>query len=148
QLFLASGDDLATQRPGPVLEGEVVESFAWSGDGRCILLQTAEAGADAAGSAGGATIANREEPRASWTPTVETGSHDGQWRRARIWNVESNELVQIGGSAQNVWEADWCGKEAIAAIISASPTEGGWYQTELAVAPARGGDFVSIARPT
>lgn len=147
QLFLASANDLATQRPGPVLEGQVVESFAWSGDGRRILLQTAEAGADAAGSAGGATILNREDQRASWMPTVETGSHDGQWRRALIWNVESNELIEIGGADQNVWEADWCGSDAIAAIISTSPTEGGWYQTELAVAPVAGGDFVAIARP-
>lgn len=147
QLFLASADDLQTQRAGLVLEGEVVESFAWSSDGRRILLQTAEAGADAAGSASTARIGSREDQRASWTPTVETGSHEGQWRRARIWNIAANELTDIGGADQNVWEADWCGDREIAAIISASPTEGGWYQTELGVAPASGGRFVSIARP-
>lgn len=147
QLFLASASDFATQRPGVVLEGEVVESFAWSHDSRRILLQTAEAGADAAGSASTSRIGSREDQRASWTPTVETGSDDGQWRRARIWNVATNELTQVGGADQNVWEADWCGDREIAAIISSNPTEGGWYQTELGVAPANGGRFVSIARP-
>ena len=147
QLFLASASDLATQRPGPVLEGEVVESFAWSGDGRRILLQTAEAGADAAGSASTSRIGSREDQRASWMTTVETGSYEGQWRRARIWNIASNELAQIGGADQNVWEADWCGDKQIAAIFSSRPTEGGWYQTELGIAPASGGRFVSIARP-
>ncbi|WP_161965758.1 alpha/beta hydrolase family protein [Steroidobacter cummioxidans] len=147
QLFLASASDLATQRPGPIIAGEVVESFAWSGDGQRILLQTAEAGADAAGSASTAQIGSRTTQRASWTPTVETGSHDGQWRRARVWTVATNALTDIGGADQNVWEADWCGDKEIAAIVSASPTEGGWYQTELGVAPASGGRFVSIARP-
>lgn len=147
QLFLASASDLAHRRPGPVVEGEVVESFAWSSDGRRILLQTAEAGADAAGSASTAQIGSRTVQRASWTPTIETGSHDGQWRRARIWNIASNGLINIGDAEQNVWEADWCGDKEIAAIISTSPTEGGWYQTELAVGSAAGGRFVSVARP-
>jgi dipeptidyl aminopeptidase/acylaminoacyl peptidase len=147
QLELASAGDPATHRPGPTLDGAVVESFAWSPDGQRILLQTAEAGADAAGSASTAQIGSRSAQRASWTPTVETGSHDGQWRRARVWNIATGELIDIGGPEQNVWEADWCGDKEIAAIVSTSPTEGGWYQTELAVAPASGGRFVSIARP-
>lgn len=147
QLFLASAATPNEQRAGPMIDGEVVESFAWSSDGRRILLQTAEAGADAAGSASTAQIGSIGEQRPSWTPTVETGSHERQWRRARVWDLASNRMIEIGIAGQNVWEADWCGDAKIAAIISASPTEGGWYQTELAVAPASGGAFVTIARP-
>src|SRR5690606_19925103 len=44
-------------------------------------------------------------------------------------------------------EADWCGPDAVVAITSASPTEGGWYQTEIAIAPAAGGAFERFAAP-
>ena len=148
QLFLADRGDLAGARPGPVLEGEVVESFAWDASGRRILIQSADAGADAAGSAATARIGSgdvAEQP--SWMPAVETGSHDGQWRRARIWEVETGQLIAIGTADRNVWEASWLGDDAVVAIVSASPTEGGWYQTEIAIAPAAGGAFETFAAP-
>ena len=146
QLCLADARDLGSRRSGPVLAGEAVETFAWSADGRRILIQSADAGADAAGSASTARIGSAAvEARPSWMPTVETGGHDNQWRRARIWDLESGTLTDLGVAGQNVWEAEWCGPDEIVAILSASPTEGGWYQTGIGIAPASGGPFVPFA---
>lgn len=147
QLFLADADTPKVQIAGPVLDGEAVESFAWSADGRRILIQSADAGADAAGSASTARIGSADVARPSWMPTVETGSHDNLWRRARVWDIASNRLTAIGTAGQAVWEADWCGSDEIVAILSSSPTEGGWYQTEIGIAPASGGAFARFARP-
>lgn len=147
QLYIADAADLSVQKPGPALAGEVVESFAWSADGGRILIQTAEAGADAAGSAATPAIGARDEQKASWMPRVETGSHDGSWRRARIWDLEGGAITDIGGLGQNVWEAVWCGLREVAAIVSRSPTEGRWYDTELAIASADGGPFIRYAKP-
>jgi dipeptidyl aminopeptidase/acylaminoacyl peptidase len=145
QLFLAPTDELNTPVAGPVLAGEAVENFAWSADSRRILLQTADSGADAAGSASTARVGSRAEVHSDWMPTVETGSHDNLWRHARIWDLESQTLVDVGARGQNVWEASWCGAHEIAAVLSDSPTEGGWYQTYLGIADDRGGAFVRFA---
>jgi len=146
QLCLADATDLSSVRAGPVLVREAVESFAWSADGDRILIQSADAGADAAGSASTARIGSAAaKDRPSWAPTVETGGHDNLWRRARIWEVASGALTEIGAEGQNVWEAEWCGRDAVAAIVSSSPTEGGWYQTEIGIAPASGGAFKRFA---
>ena len=146
QLMIASADAPdAAAAPAPIA-GEAIESFIWAPDSRHILLQSADAGADAAdprgcGRSGGAS------GRPSWMPTVETGGHDGLWRHAHILDTESGALARVGAEGQNVWEADWCGSDAIVAIVSASPTEGGWYQTEIAIAPAAGGAFKRFATP-
>ena len=147
QLMIAPADTPdRTAAPAP-LAGQAVESFAWAADSRRILIQSADAGADAAGSAATARIGAGPAERPSWMPTVETGGHDGLWRHAHILDTENGALARVGADGQNVWEADWCGPDAVVAIISASPTEGGWYQTEIAIAPAAGGAFERFAAP-
>lgn len=147
QLMIASADAPdAAAAPAPIT-GEAIESFVWAPDSRHILLQSADAGADAAGSAATARIGGGASERPSWMPTVETGGHDGLWRHAHILDTESGALARVGAEGQNVWEADWCGPDAIVAVVSASPTEGGWYQTEIAIAPAAGGAFERFAAP-
>ncbi|MGL3820434.1 S9 family peptidase [Sphingopyxis sp. R3-92] len=147
QLMIAPADaPEAATAPAPIA-GEAIESFVWAPDSRHILLQSADAGADAAGSAATARIGGASSERPSWMPTVETGGHDGLWRHAHILDIESGALARVGADDQNVWEADWCGPDAVVAVISASPTEGGWYQTEIAIAPAAGGAFERFAAP-
>lgn len=145
QLFLAPADTPGEAVAPTVLAGEAVESFAWSADSRRILLQTADSGADAAGSASTARVGTRAETRADWMPTVETGSHEHLWRHARIWELESRKCLDVGVPGQNVWEASWCGQHEIAAVLSDSPTEGGWYQTRLGIASDGGGAFEHFA---
>lgn len=145
QLQLADIADLHLPRATIVLENQAVESFQWSADGSKILLQTADAGADAAGSAARARIGTTgKDDRPSWMPTVTTPHHHG-WRRAYIWDLAHGHLTAIGGDSQNVWEAAWCGAHEVVAILSASPSEGGWYETSIGVAPATGGAFSPLA---
>jgi dipeptidyl aminopeptidase/acylaminoacyl peptidase len=145
QLFVAPADTPSQAIAGPVFAAQVVESFAWAADSRRILLQTADCGADAAGSASTARIGSRTESRADWMPTVETGSHENLWRHAHIWDRQSQLLTRIGAGHETVWEASWCGEHEVAAIVSTRPTEGGWYQTYLAIADDCGGPFVRFA---
>ena len=50
-------------------------AFAWAADSRKILIQSADAGADAAGSAATARIGGGDGgERPSWMPTVEISS--------------------------------------------------------------------------
>lgn len=148
QLWLADADDLADPRPGPVLAGEAVEAIVWSFDGTRILVQSADSGAHAAGSAPTAQVGHADDAaRPSWAPRVETGAHGNLWRRARILRLADGALTGIGAEGQNVWEAAWLGDDMVAAIISSSPTEGGWYDSELAIAPASGGAFRRVAAP-
>ena len=147
QLHLTDPDDTDRITGGALLSNEAVESYAWSTDSRRILLQSADSGADAAGSASAVQIGSRGEQPAGWLPSVETGSHDNLWRRARIWDIGSNQLTAMGAPGQNVWEASWCGVDAVVAILSSSPTEGGWYQTDIGIASAAGGAFAPFAAP-
>jgi dipeptidyl aminopeptidase/acylaminoacyl peptidase len=148
QLCLADASDLTLRSATPVLVDEVVESHAWSADSRRVLLQSADAGADAAGSAATARIGSREQlATADWMPKVQKASHGRHWRHARIWDLDTDALTSIGAPEQNVWEASWCGAERIVAVISDSPTEGGWYQTEIGIASSAGGPFVRFVAP-
>jgi dipeptidyl aminopeptidase/acylaminoacyl peptidase len=146
QLVVADAAAPARHRATVVLDGEAVEGFAWSPDGTRILLQTADAGSDAAGSAATARIGSAAEAeRPSWAPAVETSDHADKWRRARIWDIVAGRLTDIGAAGQNVWECDWLGNDQVVAILSANPGEGGWYQTHAGVAPAAGGTFTRLA---
>ena len=147
QLYVAPADEPGQAVAGPVLPGEAVESFAWSADSSRILLQTADSGADAAGSASTSRVGSRSEIRPDWMPRVETGSYENLWRHARLWEVRTRKLIELGGRGQNVWEASWCGEHEVAAIVSDSPTEGGWYQTWLGIADDAGGAFSRLAAP-
>ncbi|MEX6631924.1 S9 family peptidase [Hyphococcus lacteus] len=148
QLFVSVTDRVAEPIAGPIFDGEVVEDFEWSRDGKSILILTADAGADAAGSAATARVGARDSTeRESWMPDVETGSYDGMWRRARIWRIDEDVVVKLGTDGQNIWEATWCGENEIAAIMSSRPTEGGWYDSEIGIGPVTGGPFARIAMP-
>ncbi len=42
--------------------------------------------------------------------------------------------------ALNVWEANWCGDDAIVAVVSTGATEGDWYRADLARIDVSSGD--------
>lgn len=144
QVYLAYWDDLDHPKAGPTLEGEAVETFAWSQNGRRLLIQSADSGADAGGSAATATIGSSKQSAPSWAPQVQNGSYTNQWRHARVWDLPTGEVQKIGEAGQSVWEATWCGNDEIAGLISAKPTAGGWFETEIAIASAKGGPFKSL----
>jgi dipeptidyl aminopeptidase/acylaminoacyl peptidase len=148
QIYIVSSGDFDHPSAGPTLEGEAIESFAWSPDGQRILIQSADSGADAGGSAATATIGSPDAPSApTWAPDVQDASYANQWRHARVWDAQTGELRTIGEDGQNVWEASWCGNGEVVGLVSAKPTAGGWFETKIAIAPAKGGPFQTLVSP-
>jgi dipeptidyl aminopeptidase/acylaminoacyl peptidase len=136
QLYLLdveSGECRAT----PAVEGWV-EYLHWSPNGQRILLGVAGHGADLAG-AQGAAASKTAQDLPAWLPTVDTGEEGYRWRRAWVYDLEENRVSQFSPAGSNIWEAAWCGNEAIAAVVSPGPSEGLWYTARLSVIETEGG---------
>lgn len=131
QVRIASADCPGRDDPGPILEGRTVETLAWSPSGKRLLLQTAAAPCPG--------------ERPAWTPSVSTEAPDG-WRQAWTWECGTGSIVRVGQDGLSVWEAAWCGEDAIVALASGNPSQGGWYGSRLFTAPASGGDFSELHR--
>jgi dipeptidyl aminopeptidase/acylaminoacyl peptidase len=145
QLYLldpASGAVCAT----PPVDGWV-EYLHWSPGGQCILLGVAGHGADIAGGQGAVTSSRYAEGQPSWMPTVVTGDEPFHWRRAWVYDLTTNGADPVGPSDLNVWEAVWCGNDAIAAVVSSGPGEGAWYTARLRIIDLGGGDGHEVYRP-
>lgn len=129
QLFLL---DLETgdTRAAPPVDGWV-EYIHWSPNGAKLLLGVAGHGADLAGAQGAITTQRIANNFPSWMPVIEAGRETFQWRRAWVYDVASKDVRAIGPDRRNVWEAAWCGLNAIAAVTSAEPGEGHWYKARL-----------------
>ncbi|MBL8647245.1 MAG: S9 family peptidase [Sphingosinicella sp.] len=111
--------------------GGNVEDHRWSPDGRRILLTVAGHGADLAGMKGGVATPRREGNRASWEPLVDEGGEDWLWRAAWVLDLATGERRSVSLASLTVWEAVWCGNNAVAAIVSPAPQEGAWYSARL-----------------
>ncbi len=141
-LDLPSGECHAT----PAVEGWV-EYLQWSPNGRRVLLGVAGHGADVAGAQGAATTKTAAQDLPAWLPTVDTGEEAYRWRRAWVYDLEENRVSQTGPADSNIWEAAWCGNEAITAIVSPGPSEGLWYTAHLVVIETEGGARREIFTP-
>jgi dipeptidyl aminopeptidase/acylaminoacyl peptidase len=117
-------------RPTPRVDGWV-EFLHWSPDGRRILLGVAGHGADVAGAQGAVTSKQAAEERPSWMPEVEADDESHRWRRAWVYELATDGVRQVSPAGSNVWEAVWCGNEALAAVVSPGPGEGLWYSARL-----------------
>jgi dipeptidyl aminopeptidase/acylaminoacyl peptidase len=129
QLYLLSSVDEAV-RAAPRVEGWV-EYLHWSPDGSRILLGVAGHGADIAGGQGAITSERAAGSAPSWMPSVQTGDESYCWRRAWVYELATNTVRQASSSDENVWEANWCGNEALVAVVSHGPREGLWYTARL-----------------
>lgn len=119
-LDVATGETRATA----MVEGWV-EYFAFSPDGLRLLLGVAGHGADVAG-AQGAKASERQDDRAAWMPDVEAG--DEAFRRRSVWllDIVSGAARRVSPATLNVWEACWCGDDAIAAVATPGCAEEDW----------------------
>jgi dipeptidyl aminopeptidase/acylaminoacyl peptidase len=133
-------------RAAPRVDGWI-EYLHWSPDGRRILLGVAGHGADVAGAQGAASSKRLHLARQPWEPTVETGEEDFRWRRMWIHDLATATVAPVGEPSWNVWEAAWCGNDAIAAIGSPGPEEGLWYSATLCVVDTRTGARREIYQP-
>jgi dipeptidyl aminopeptidase/acylaminoacyl peptidase len=118
--------------------GGTVEEIVWAPDGGSLLLLAADVGLDTAGSLNAVTIA--EARQAAPDPVVISGPAGLR----RLWQVDrptgAFRPVDLGG--RNVWDFGWTGSGALAAIVSADPSESGWYTASLEVF-----DLADPARP-
>jgi dipeptidyl aminopeptidase/acylaminoacyl peptidase len=116
--------------PTPRVAGWV-EYLHWSPDGKRILLGVAGHGADVSSGQGAVTSSSTAEDVPPWMPTVDTGEESQHWRRAYVYELAPERVCQVSESCINIWEAVWCGNEAIAAIASPGPGETLWYSARL-----------------
>jgi len=117
-------------RAAPRVEGWV-EYLHWSPDGRRIVLGVAGHGAETSGTQGAVRSQQAFSAAESWMPRIERGSEAFHWRRNYVYEVGTNTLRRVGTEADNVWEASWCGNDALVVISSTGPGEGLWYSARL-----------------
>lgn len=145
QLYLldpASG----AARPTPWVEGWV-EYLQWSPDGTQILLGVAGHGADISGAQGAVTSKQMAEPAASWMPVVEIGDDHCRWRHVWVYELAADSVRQVSKAGTNVWEANWCGNDRIAAVTSPGSEEGLWYSASLHLIEVRTGNGRELYTP-
>lgn len=129
QLYLM--DPLSgTTLPAPCVAGWV-EYFHWSPDGKRILLGVAAHGADVSSGQGAIASSSTAEGVPSWVPTVDAGEESQQSRCAVVYELATGLMTEVSQSCGNIWEAVWCGNEAIAAIASPGSGETLWYTARL-----------------
>jgi len=145
QLYLLD-PDTGECRATPPVDGWV-EYIHWSPNGRRILLGVAGHGADLAGAQGAATTKTAAQDLPAWLPAVDTGEESYRWRRAWVYDLEENRVSQFSPAGSNIWEAAWCGNDAITAVVSPGPGEGLWYTARLTVIETDGGASRDVFQP-
>ena len=145
QLFLLDAASGAA-RAAPRVQGWI-EYLHWSPDGTRILLGVAGHGADIAGAQGAVTSKRMAGESPSWMPAVDTGDESYRWRRAWVYELAQDSVRQVSPAGFNVWEAVWCGDDALAAVTSIGPREGLWYGARLEVIDVRSGGSRELYAP-
>lgn len=145
QLYLLNTPTGAA-RPTPPVEGWV-EYLHWSPDGRRILLGVAGHGSDVSGGQGAITSKQAGRDMPSWMPAIETGDESYRWRRAWVYELATDRVRQVSYANSNIWEAVWCGNDALAAVISPGAGEGLWYSARLHIVEIDASNGREIYRP-
>jgi dipeptidyl aminopeptidase/acylaminoacyl peptidase len=130
QLRILSRRSGIVRKTGPITG--TIEYLRWSPDGLKILVGVAGNFAEVSGNDGGFRYsdfarANME----SWSPDVEMDAATERSRTLWIYDVDRDELTQLSPIGINIWEAAWCGPEAVTAITSKSWEESAWYTATL-----------------
>jgi dipeptidyl aminopeptidase/acylaminoacyl peptidase len=142
QLYLLDVGRIGEARKGPVVDG-TVEYLNWSPDGARLLLGTIGFGGDRGVALGSGIVEAEDEDRPSWLPVVQSPEDPGRWRRLNVVDMESGEVRPASREGLNVWEAAWCGPDAIAAVVSEDPEESAWFGASVALLdPATGKERV------
>jgi dipeptidyl aminopeptidase/acylaminoacyl peptidase len=129
----------------PEVDGSA-EWLAWSPDASSLLLGVASAGAEKPGIEGSGRVADGAD-RPAWLPRVSDGTARNLWRRAYRYDVAARTMTPLSREGLNVWEATWCGNDAVAAIVSESPGEDAWYDAPLALIDAATGQERVLHKP-
>jgi dipeptidyl aminopeptidase/acylaminoacyl peptidase len=145
QLHLLDPDTGATRLAPHV--GGWVEYLHWSPDGRRILLGVAGHGADISSGQGAVTSMTVGDTLPSWTPVVESEDESHRWRRVWMYELATDHARQVSPADINIWEAVWCGNDAVAAVASGGPGEGFWYSARLHILDLATGNHREVYTP-
>ena len=137
QLYLL---DLETgaAHAAPRVDG-TVEYLAWSPDANKIMFGVAGLGADMAGAQGATTMALAETSAPPWMPKVFPGDEALTWRRLWVYELASGQVRCVSRPGSNIWEAAWCGNDALTVVYSPGPQEGLWYTAKLGIIDSESG---------
>ena len=121
-LFLK--DDRGERPVGDV--AGTIEDMRWAPDGGSLIVLAADRGLD-----GGATNGAQ---RLTWGEPEDPAVTSPANARRRLFRVriDDGSTVEVGPSKFSVWEFELLGDDAALAIVSADPSERGWYHAELA----------------
>jgi len=122
------------------------ESLAWSPDGTRLVVQTAQPGAERAGSQGSGIVSEDGE-MPDWVPEVEATAAEHRGRSLWICSSDGSSCAPIGPPEMNVWESQWCGNDAIVAVVSDNPSEAAWFEARLVYIDVSTGRCETIYRP-
>jgi dipeptidyl aminopeptidase/acylaminoacyl peptidase len=116
--------DLATGAERRVACEGVPEFVAWSCEGVPLVL-LAESGGDSAS-------LNSGKPLSSDGPTVRSNQRPVGWRR--VWRIDADDrLDPLSPESLSVWEFTPVEGARVVAIVSADPSEAGWYASTLSM---------------
>jgi dipeptidyl aminopeptidase/acylaminoacyl peptidase len=133
QPYLLDSESIGEALASPDVPG-TVEWLCWSPDGSRLLLGVAGLGADQPAALGSGTTGRRREDEPTWLPDVESSADaEREWRRLWILEPSTGSVTALSRPDLNIWEAAWCGDEAVVAIVSYEPGEEAWYSAPLAL---------------
>lgn len=132
-------DDATPDRWRPAWDGGVVaaelpgtaEDLAWSPDGRALLV-VVHADEDAGPTT---TAPGPGRDAGDWRPTVLRSTAPTGWRSVLIVDPATGAVRDITPPGLTVWEATWCGPDAVAAVVADGPGEQTWYSARLVRLP-------------
>lgn len=124
-----------------------IEQIAWSPDGSAALVLVAGAGTDTTTLAGSVSTGTDRNVDA-WVPVIDDGAPDPEDRRwlsiHRPGRPEADKTLAVAGM---IWEASWCGKAAIVALLSEQSGEAAWYKAGLVRVDLESGDVRKLYQP-
>ena len=93
---------------------------------RALIALAADRGLDAGATEGAM--------RLSWGDIEDPAVTDPRQARRRLYRIDaaSGATAEIGPADLTVWEFDLLGDQAALALVSADPSERGWYRARLA----------------
>jgi dipeptidyl aminopeptidase/acylaminoacyl peptidase len=107
-----------------------VEDLRWTSDGTALIALAADRGLDAGATEGAM--------RLSWGDTEDPAVTDPRQARRRLYRIDAapgaaqGATAEIGPPDLTVWEFDLLGDQSALALVSADPSERGWYRARLA----------------
>jgi dipeptidyl aminopeptidase/acylaminoacyl peptidase len=106
-----------------------VEEIAWAPGAGALMVLAADLGLDTAGSLNAVTIADSSQ--APHDPIVLSGA-PGMRRLYRV-DRATGATTELDVGGLSVWDFSWNGTDTLVALVSADPSESGWYAATVAV---------------